>query len=506
MSRGLHNLLLLLILALAALLRLSAPGAVPPGFFFDEARNVRYAVEIFEGAGFDFSMYLGEPLFALFVVPSMWLFGINHEALRLAAGLAGWLAVPGCYWAVRVLFGRNTALLAAFLLAVLPWHLVYSRIGFRCVTMTTCLFPAIAAFDLAFRRGRAWALPLLAIFLGLGYHSYIPFKLTFALMPLWLIVLYRQGGLRLGREAALRWGVPSLLLCGALIAPAFFLTDIVHQRVGEENNLSREMILSERGPLPNALRIAGMFFWEGDSNWRHNAPGAAQIPRFLFPFLLIGLCLAVRRPMRYQSFVLLSAFLLFLFPSVISTGAPHATRTLGALFPTVVFIARGLRWTGCRLSRLGAMRRRRALIPAAGSVLLVYTGIFCAWQYFIVYGRNELVWWSFQTPYYEVADFLERNVPADAPIWREEFQDAWVNDLPFEVHLRSRVDHLRVLSDPSELDQLSDAPGQNYVVFVGKFTMLDAFRAAHPDAPVVFASITPSGATAGVVFMKQGTE
>lgn len=500
MSRGLHNLLLLLILALAALLRFSAPGTVPPGFFFDEARNVRYAVEIFEGAGFDFSMYLGEPLFALFVVPSMWLFGINHESLRLAAGLAGWLAVPGCYWAVRVLFGRNTALIAAFLLAVLPWHLVYSRIGFRCVTMTTCLFPAIAAFDLAFRRGRAWALPLLALFLGLGYHSYIPFKLTFALMPLWLIVLYRQGGIRLEKPAALRWGLPSLLLCGALVAPAFFLTDIVHQRVGEENNLSREMIFSSRGPLPSALRIAGMFVWAGDSNWRHNPPGAAQIPRYLFPFFLAGLCLALRRPMRYHNFVLWSALLVFLFPSVISTSAPHATRTLGALFPTVVFIARGLRWSGWRLSRLAVFRTRRSSLSAAGTALLVYTAAFCAWQYFIVYGRNEQVWWSFQTPYYEVADFLDRNATPGAVIWREEFQHAWVNDLPFDFHLRRRSENLRIMATGEELARISAEARPVYTAFVGKFTLLEDFRAAHPNAVIVFVSTTPSGATAGVVF------
>src|SRR5690606_20232197 len=150
------------------------------------------------------------------------------------------------------------------------------------------------------------------------------------------------------------------------------------------------------------------------------------------------------RPMHYQGFVLLSALLLYLVPSVISTGAPHATRTLGALFPTVVFIARGLRWAGWKLSRTKTLRARGALVQIGGTTLIVYTGFFCAWQYFVAYGRNEQVWWSFQTPYHEVADFLKQNAPINAPIWREEFQDAWVNDLPFEVHLRDRVDHLRV--------------------------------------------------------------
>jgi 4-amino-4-deoxy-L-arabinose transferase-like glycosyltransferase len=57
------------------------------------------------------------------------LLGRNLEGLRLISAVIGTLGIPAVYALAKELFDRKTALLAAFLLAVFPPHMQFSRIG-----------------------------------------------------------------------------------------------------------------------------------------------------------------------------------------------------------------------------------------------------------------------------------------------------------------------------------------------------------------------------------------
>jgi hypothetical protein len=54
-------------------------------------------------------------------------FGPGEAGLRLLPALAGTLTIPAVYWLGAVLAGRKTALLAALLLAVSPFHVLHSQ-------------------------------------------------------------------------------------------------------------------------------------------------------------------------------------------------------------------------------------------------------------------------------------------------------------------------------------------------------------------------------------------
>jgi len=64
--------------------------------------------------------------------------GRNFAGLRVASAILGTLTLPALYWLAKQLFDRKTALLAAFLLAVFPPHLHFSRIGLT--EIASCLF------------------------------------------------------------------------------------------------------------------------------------------------------------------------------------------------------------------------------------------------------------------------------------------------------------------------------------------------------------------------------
>ena len=122
----------------AAWLRLNDLESFPPGLHFDEAANLILAGDI--GLRGDrpvfISSYTGkEALFFYAAGGVMAGVGESIFALRLTAAFFGILTVAAAYrLGVLLLRRRDVAVLAATLLAVSFWHLLFSRLGFRAVS------------------------------------------------------------------------------------------------------------------------------------------------------------------------------------------------------------------------------------------------------------------------------------------------------------------------------------------------------------------------------------
>ncbi|WP_420644325.1 ArnT family glycosyltransferase [Candidatus Leptofilum sp.] len=202
MNRNRQPVLLLLILLLAAFLRLWQLDSFPPGLYHDEAYNGLDALSLVQGKLFP-QFYEGwelyaqeahgdnrpeptrwpiffegnygrEPLHVYLMAVSIWLFGATPFALRLVPALAGVLAVMLTYFAARELLQQPSGtvaqdalklatvpkngnqspisnlqshipLLAAFFMAILMPAIHFSRFGLRAmvfvpVEMLTIIF------------------------------------------------------------------------------------------------------------------------------------------------------------------------------------------------------------------------------------------------------------------------------------------------------------------------------------------------------------------------------
>lgn len=485
------------IFLLAAIFRLAWLRHTPPGLWYDEARNLWQLAAILERGEFRWDYFVGEPLYAIFALPACLAAGLTPLGLRLGSVLAGILTIPAAWAALRLIWGRKTALLSALVLAILPWHVIFSRIGFRAITFPLFLFLTLWAFEMSVRRGKHWAQAALAMTLGLGYHTYIPFKLMFLLLPIYGYFIWRERPALFKNLFHPVWSLGALALLCILIVP-FLLPvagggDAANVRLYQEENLSRGMMFTREGPFVNMLKVLGMFIWKGDAIPRHNAPGAAQIPRFLFPLLAIGAWLSLRKPRQSRNALLIFSMGLFLLPSVISLSAPHAIRTLGALFPVCVFLARGLRWSHLALKR----RFKRRWCDYAAACFLIFTIIFCAWQYFIVYGRHPLVREHFQGVYVETAEYLMRELPPDAIIWHEPLA---YGRLSFKFLTRKRGDRVRTIEKAEDLARLAEGDAPCYALFIGRERFGREFLAAYPKAERVRIFMSPDGAPEAVLF------
>ncbi|MBP7999999.1 MAG: glycosyltransferase family 39 protein [Chloroflexi bacterium] len=130
MSSKTETILLLLILLLAAGLRLGWPGLTE--FKGDEARLTLLALEMAQGEQFPVRG-IGSSVGLPNTPMSVWLYALpllfSHHiyAATLFTGLLNTLAVLGCWWLVRRYWGAETALAAALLFAVSPWAIFHSR-------------------------------------------------------------------------------------------------------------------------------------------------------------------------------------------------------------------------------------------------------------------------------------------------------------------------------------------------------------------------------------------
>lgn len=166
------------IVLLAFLLRTVYLSRFPVGFNADEASFGYDAYSIFKTGKDQWGNFMplvlksfGDykpPLYSYLTIPSLAAFGLNKFAVRLPNALVGTAAVFVLYLLVETISRkRSLAFLAAFLLAISPWHIMLSRGAFE--SNLTTLFLPLGVYLFLIKR-YFWASLVLGLNL-FGYHS-----------------------------------------------------------------------------------------------------------------------------------------------------------------------------------------------------------------------------------------------------------------------------------------------------------------------------------------------
>jgi 4-amino-4-deoxy-L-arabinose transferase-like glycosyltransferase len=281
---------MLLCLLVAAALRLPGLPAAPPGLHYDEATNGLLSADIgLRGARPVFTPgFTGqEPLFFYLAGGLMRLLGPSLFALRLTAAFIGLLTVAATYWLGRELLAdRRLALLAAVLLAVTFWHLLFSRLGLRAISQPLLQALTVATLWRGLRRGQARWLVAAGICLGLTGYTYLaarlfPAPLLLAALPL----LFNRATARTRwRQLALFAGVGLLALLPLLLYFAAH-PDAFWVRIHQVAPATTQPTLTLWQSYGKAL---AMFFLAGDPYVRFNLPGRPLFDWFWGALLPVG--------------------------------------------------------------------------------------------------------------------------------------------------------------------------------------------------------------------------
>lgn len=231
------NLPLLLILLLAALLRLIALGKVPAGITADEVSQGYSAYSILKTGKDEWGINLPltsfrafadyrAPLQTYLIVPSVALFGLTEFAVRLPSAIFGILAVLSIYLLTRELFGpkkitflkRQLGIgeVAALFMALSPWSIQFSRTALEA-NFASFLFTFGLYLLLRGIKGEKRFLLLSALFLGLDLYSYLAAKLFVPLFILAFLIFNRRQIISSG----IRRLFPFLIVLSLIAAPIY---------------------------------------------------------------------------------------------------------------------------------------------------------------------------------------------------------------------------------------------------------------------------------------------
>lgn len=380
--------LLISIILLAGVVRIWQLGAIPPSPDWDEVALGYDAYSILHTGRDEFGKFLPvvlrsfddykPALYAYIAIPSILIFGLNTFAVRFPSALFGIISVIAVFFLIRELFKEYKyrdylSLLSSFLLAISPWSIQFSRVGFESNTGVTLNMLMVLFFLKGLKK--PWMLSLSAFFAGLSIYSYQSEKVFTPLLVLVIVIIFWKKLFAINKKYIL-----SAVILGIIVVVPMALyilgnraallrvtgtsvfssqTELLKTNIKklEQDKLNNDKIgtlLDNRRFVYGKTIISG-YISHFDLNWlfitgdisRHHAPGMGLLYLFEFPFILLGIYKLFFGPSvdgfdKKTKFLILSWFLISPIPASITTGVPHAVRTLNFLPTWQIFAALGI--------------------------------------------------------------------------------------------------------------------------------------------------------------------
>lgn len=426
---------LVLVTLWAAALRLVNLEQIPPGFHYDEALEALEAWRVITRPDYHPVFFPGDfglPAMLIYLESCAFrLFPAGPAVSRAVTALIGTLTVPAVYALGREMvraderLPRPLPLLAATVLAVLRWHITFSRVAIEPILVPLFLTVILWTLLAGLRTDRPVAWVGLAAALGLSVYTYPAAWLLWPMMGGILVYLRLVAPQRLaGRGRGL---ILAALLAAALAAPlaVFFLQhpELATLRSGQVIVIRPGQPLQETvGVLAgNLLKALGMFSVAGDADPRSNIPGRPALDALIaIPFYL-GLLAALRRWRQPGSGVLFLAAGTMLLTTMLSEYAPHFRRALG-ITPVIAL------WSGLGLATIAQFRTERLpgyapdrrLRPIAGpaiaALLLVGSAAWNIRDYFVVWGRSLDLFYAYDEGLWQIGQYVQ-TLSADEAIY-----------------------------------------------------------------------------------------
>ena len=399
------NLLIILIVFLAAAIRLWGLDKFPAGLNADEAA-IGYNDYSLLKSGLDehgtswpivfrsFDDYKPAGYFYI-TLPFVAVLGLNIWAVRLPSALLGVLSVYFIYLLTNKLFpslssrvcsrdledssttvGMTNAghkitagHLAALLLALSPWHIHFSRGGWEANAASVFMLIGLYFLFHSLENTKYFFLSTLAFILALyTYHS---LRVVIPLVFVCFIVIYLEQIKKLFSDSKEAKTILTAVVVGGLL-----LVPLLLQFTSTEgrSRFSGVSIFADTGPLWEALELRReddntlyakilhnryatysyrfaknylshfsprFLFITGDEISRNKVPGMGQLYLWTAPFLLLGICFLIRRNDKNSKLIIAW---LFISPiaAALTFQSPHALRAQNMVYPLMIISAIGL--------------------------------------------------------------------------------------------------------------------------------------------------------------------
>lgn len=494
-------LLLCVILLLAAFLRFKELTTEPPGLYYDEAINGLDAVSLLHENPFQIFFttegHPREPLYVYMNAAAIGIAGQTKCALRGTSAFIGVITVLLLLLFIKEATGETQlALLSAFCLAVMRWHVHFSRLAFR-----TILTPAImlALFWMLFKAKRTrniYHYILAGFFLGLGFYSYLSFRFVPLLVMGLLLLWCWQGEFRFMKEAKnllTALGIAFVVLLPLLIDYSFHPFHFFG-RMGEVSLFGDGFLPGLVKVGENIWKIALMFSIRGAHEMRHNIPYMPAFDPVASLFLLVGICTAAAHIRRHVFFPFILLWLvIMLLPSILSQGAPDMLRTLAVTPVLATLLALGLIKTVELLPEKKVSPLLQRILLVVVLLLFATTEVkrYHSWE------QHPDVWGKFTAHFYELAEKAVHPAFEDVTIYVDER----IYNHPTFRYAIANKSSIKSFASLDELRKIEKTEkGEIFVPLLLDPALMEYVKERYIHTEPAFVITAPEGDLAGIAF------
>lgn len=358
-------------------------------------------------------------LYMYIVLPFVKILGLNEWAVRIPGALAGVLTVFFVHLLARKLFpdletkiGKlsfGIGEIAAFTLAISPWHIHFSRGGWEVNSAALLIVLGVYFFIKYAEKLKLSNLILSAIFFVLSLYTYHAARVVSPLLVIGLSVIYRGNIFKNIKYLLIAGGIGLVLLIPlgrdlvkgdvfsraagvGLFADKGPVNRIDEQRGehGNPNNLFAKVIHNKAVNYGLAFaenwvaHYHGLFlFISGDVVQRDQVPETGEMYMTDIVFVCLGLIWIFRNFKKYSQSLQLIVLWLIVAPiaAALTFQAPSALRSENMVIPLSIISAVGLYALLCWFSSI----RNKNI----GIILGTLTFVFIIWQF----ARYEHMYW-----------------------------------------------------------------------------------------------------------------
>lgn len=500
------NWVILAIVIIAAAFRFWQINSLPGGLFPDEAANGLDVNAILNGDTQPFYERGNgrEAGFFYLLAATVAIFGRGPWEHHIVSAGLGFLATVAIYFLTRRMFGRRTALLTTFFMAISSYAVTISRTAFRAnlvpLLSILTIFFLVKFFQTQDRRQKYWSAALAGISFGAGFYSYTSFRMMLPLVVGFLLLLF-LGFRNQWKKIFSQYAKYKIVFVVCFLAVISWLTVYFIQHpgslVGRSGQVSIFNVDLNQGNVWGTFftvlkQTILAFFTQGDLNWRHNISGFPLLSPFLSPFFaaaLLFMTIAAFRLLKqvwskkispetfYQALVA-TWFWFMLVPEVTTAeGIPHGLRLIGVIPPMFILSAWGINWFWGKLSTLSFFPPYKKYFAA---IFLVGLFVYNFNLYFVVAANSPEYYYAFRSDLTVVSNYLnQRNLKAKTYLSLDKFSVQTVD------YLTTENNQPFILLDPAHTYEVTLFPGDQ-VIFT-QSTLFDRlkFIQFHPQARLV---------------------
>lgn len=438
------NIILIIIFSVSVIFRFWNLTKYPVSLSMDETAIAYNAYSILKTGTDEYGEFLplafkstGDykpPVNVYLTVPSIYLFGLNEFATRFPSALLGSLTpIILVLLLIKLKIKPTAAYLTGIWLAILPWHIHFSRASFEAITALFFLILGTYMFIHWIENQKTWKIIIWIISFSLSVWAYHAERLFVPLFVLGLIVFYRRQINILKNKKQLIIGLITLSIFAIPFIKLTFLTPAIKTRA-VSTSIIRETTLSNslhNGIYKNNLDFIfnndyylifrhwlgkylnyfnfEFLFWNGLELTKIGYPNSGLVYLIDLPLFFIGIFSLIKSKNKLLKRIVLLWFLLGPLPASLTMNEHHPLRALVWIPAYAIIFAKGYEMV---------LELKSKLILILYFILLSINVFYFSDVYFYQFPKHFSEYWQYG--FKEIGNYVCQN--------KDKYQEIIISD------------------------------------------------------------------------------